>query len=113
MGAAFVGIAVIAGVAANFTMDAFCSTVTVPPHTNEEKRITIARDSVEQTLSADDAAKREAETLRQHRAEEQKSAARIARDGLVLGDIAYGASEDDVRACYGAPFEVESERSMR
>ena len=67
MGAAFVGIAVIAGVAANFTMDAFCSTVTVPPHTNEEKRITIARDSVEQTLSADDAAKREAETLRQHR----------------------------------------------
>lgn len=113
MGVAFVGIAVIAGVAANFTMDAFCSTVTVPPHTNEEKRITIARDSVEQTLSADDAAKREAETLRQHRAEEQKSAARIARDGLVLGDIAYGASEDDVRACYGAPFEVESERSMR
>ena len=113
MGAAFVGVAVIAGVAANFAVDAFRSNVTVPEHTNEGKRITIARDSVEQTLSADDAAKREAETLRQHRAEEQKSAARIARDALVLGDIAYGASEEDVRARYGAPSEVESERSMR
>ena len=45
--------------------------------------------------------------------EEQKSATRIAREELLLGDIAYGATEADVRARYGSPFEMESERSMR
>lgn len=111
--AVVIGIAVVAGVAASIAMDTFRSTVTVPPGVDEGKRITIARDAVEKTLSADDAAKREAETLRQHRAEEQKSASRIARTALVLGDIAYGASEADVRAHYGAPAEIETERSMR
>lgn len=113
MCAAFVGIAVIAGAAASIAMDAFRSAVTAPPSADEGKRITIARDAVEKTLSADDAAKREAEVLRQHRAEEQKSAVRIAREELVLGDIAYGSSEEDVRARYGAPAEKESEHSMR
>jgi len=51
--------------------------------------------------------------LRQHRAEEQRTAARISREALLLGDIAYGAAEADVRALYGAPLETESERSMR
>ena len=112
MCAAFVGIAVIAGVAASVVVDQFRSAVTAPPG-DSGKRITIARDSVEKTLSADDAAKREAEVLRQHRAEEQRTAARISREALLLGDIAYGAAEADVRALYGAPLETESERSMR
>lgn len=113
MGAAFVGIAVIAGVAGSLALDIFRSAVTAPPYADEGKRITIVRESVEKTLSADDAAKREAEVLRQHRAEEQRSAARISRETLVLGDIAYGAAEADVRALYGTPLETESERSMR
>ena len=108
----FVGIAVIAGVAASVAVDQFRSAVTAP-QSDGGKRITIARDSVEKTLSADDAAKREAEVLRQHRAEEQRTAARISREALLLGDIAYGAAEADVRALYGAPLETESERSMR
>lgn len=112
MCAAFVGIAVIAGVAASVAVDQFRSAVTAPQG-DSGKRITIARDSVEKTLSADDAAKREAEVLRQHRAEEQRTAARISREALLLGDIAYGAAEADVRALYGAPLETESERSMR
>ena len=112
MCAVFVGIAVIAGVAASVAVDQFRSAVTAPQG-DGGKRITIARDSVEKTLSADDAAKREAEVLRQHRAEEQRTAARISREALLLGDIAYGAAEADVRALYGAPFETESERSMR
>ena len=112
MCAAFVGIAVIAGVAASVAVDQFRSAVTAPQG-DSGKRITIARDSVEKTLSADDAAKREAEVLRQHRAEEQRTAARISREALLLGDIAYGAAEADVRALYGAPLEMESERSMR
>ena len=112
MCAVFVGIAVIAGVAASVAVDQFRSAVTAPPG-DSGKRITIARDSVEKTLSADDAAKREAEVLRQHRAEEQRTAARISRESLLLGDIAYGAAEADVRALYGAPLEMESERSMR
>ena len=112
MCAAFVGIAVIAGVAASVVVDQFRSAVTAP-QSDGGKRITIARDSVEKTLSADDAAKREAEVLRQHRAEEQRTAARISRESLLLGDIAYGAAEADVRALYGAPLEMESERSMR
>ena len=112
MCAAFVGIAVIAGVAASVAVDQFRSAVTAP-QSDSGKRITIARDSVEKTLSADDAAKREAEVLRQHRAEEQRTAARISRESLLLGDIAYGAAEADVRALYGAPLEMESERSMR
>ena len=112
MCAVFVGIAVIAGVAASVAVDQFRSAVTVP-QSDGGKRITIARDSVEKTLSADDAAKREAEVLRQHRAEEQRTAARISREALLLGDIAYGAAEADVRALYGAPLETESERSMR
>ena len=112
MCAAFVGIAVIAGVAASVAVDQFRSAVTAP-QSDGGKRITIARDSVEKTLSADDAAKREAEVLRQHRAEEQRTAARISREALLLGDIAYGAAEADVRALYGAPLETESERSMR
>ena len=112
MCAAFVGIAVIAGVAASVAVDQFRSAVTAP-QSDGGKRITIARDSVEKTLSADDAAKREAEVLRQHRAEEQRTAARISRETLLLGDIAYGAAEADVRALYGAPLETESERSMR
>ena len=112
MCAVFVGIAVIAGVAASVAVDQFRSAVTAPQG-DSGKRITIARDSVEKTLSADDAAKREAEVLRQHRAEEQRTAARISREALLLGDIAYGAAEADVRALYGAPFETESERSMR
>ena len=112
MCAAFVGIAVIAGVAASVVVDQFRSAVTAP-QSDGGKRITIARDSVEKTLSADDAAKREAEVLRQHRAEEQRTAARISREALLLGDIAYGAAEADVRALYGAPLETESERSMR
>ena len=112
MCAVFVGIAVIAGVAASVAVDQFCSAVTAPQG-DSGKRITIARDSVEKTLSADDAAKREAEVLRQHRAEEQRTAARISREALLLGDIAYGAAEADVRALYGAPLETESERSMR
>ena len=112
MCAAFVGIAVIAGVAASVVVDQFRSAVTAP-QSDGGKRITIARDSVEKTLSADDAAKREAEVLRQHRAEEQRTAARISRESLLLGDIAYGAAEADVRALYGAPLETESERSMR
>ena len=112
MCAVFVGIAVIAGVAASVAVDQFRSAVTAPPG-DSGKRITIARDSVEKTLSADDAAKREAEVLRQHRAEEQRTAARISREALLLGDIAYGAAEADVRALYGAPLETESERSMR
>ena len=94
-------------------MDVFRAAVTVPSSADGGKRITIARDSVDQTLLADDAAKREAEVMRQKRAEEQRAAARIARDALALGEITYGASEMDVRARYGAPFEVESERSMR
>lgn len=112
MCAVFVGIAVIAGVAASVAVDQFRSAVTAPQG-DSGKRITIARDSVEKTLSADDAAKREAEVLRQHRAEEQRTAARISRETLLLGDIAYGAAEADVRALYGAPLETESERSMR
>lgn len=112
MCAVFVGIAVIAGVAASVAVDQFRSAVTAP-QSDGGKRITIARDSVEKTLSADDAAKREAEVLRQHRAEEQRPAARISREALLLGDIAYGAAEADVRALYGAPLETESERSMR
>ena len=112
MCAAFVGIAVIAGVAASVVVDQFRSAVTAP-QSDGGRRITIARDSVEKTLSADDAAKREAEVLRQHRAEEQRTAARISREALLLGDIAYGAAEADVRALYGAPLEMESERSMR
>ena len=112
MCAIFVGIAVIAGVAASVAVDQFRSAVTAPQG-DSGKRITIARDSVEKTLSADDAAKREAEVLRQHRAEEQRTAARISREALLLGDIAYGAAEADVRALYGAPLETESERSMR
>ena len=112
MCAVFVGIAVIAGVAASVAVDQFRSVVTAP-QSDGGKRITIARDSVEKTLSADDAAKREAEVLRQHRAEEQRTAARISREALLLGDIAYGAAEADVRALYGAPLETESERSMR
>ena len=112
MCAVFVGIAVIAGVAASVVVDQFRSAVTAPQG-DSGKRITIARDSVEKTLSADDAAKREAEVLRQHRAEEQRTAARISRESLLLGDIAYGAAEADVRALYGAPLEMESERSMR
>jgi len=112
MCAAFVGIAVIAGVAASVLVDQFRSAVTAP-QSDGGRRITIARDSVEKTLSADDAAKREAEVLRQHRAEEQRTAARISREALLLGDIAYGAAEADVRALYGAPLETESERSMR
>ena len=112
MCAAFVGIAVLAGVAASVAVDQFRSAVTAPQG-DSGKRITIARDSVEKTLSADDAAKREAEVLRQHRAEEQRTAARISREALLLGDIAYGAVEADVRALYGAPLETESERSMR
>lgn len=112
MCAIFVGIAVIAGVAASVAVDQFRSAVTAP-QSDGGKRITIARDSVEKTLSADDAAKREAEVLRQHRAEEQRTAARISREALLLGDIAYGAAEADVRALYGAPLETESERSMR
>ena len=112
MCAAFVGIAVIAGIAASVAVDQFRSAVTAPQG-DSGKRITIARDSVEKTLSADDAAKREAEVLRQHRAEEQRTAARISREALLLGDIAYGAAEADVRALYGAPLETESERSMR
>ena len=112
MCAVFVGIAVIAGVAASVAVDQFRSAVTAP-QSDGGKRITIARDSVEKTLSADDAAKREAEVLRQHRAEEQRTAARISREALLLGDIAYGAAETDVRALYGAPLETESERSMR
>ena len=109
---AFVGIAVIAGIAASVAVDQFRSAVTAP-QSDGGRRITIARDSVEKTLSADDAAKREAEVLRQHRAEEQRTAARISRESLLLGDIAYGAAEADVRALYGAPLEMESERSMR
>lgn len=112
MCAVFVGIAVIAGVAASVAVDQFRSAVTAP-QSDGGKRITIARDSVEKTLSADDAAKREAEVLRQHRAEEQRTAARISREALLLGDIAYGAAEAEVRALYGAPLETESERSMR
>ena len=112
MCAAFVGIAVIAGVAASVVVDQFRSAVTAP-QSDGGRRITIARDSVEKTLSADDAAKREAEVLRQHRAEEQRTAARISHEALLLGDIAYGAAEADVRALYGAPLETESERSMR
>jgi hypothetical protein len=112
MCAVFVGIAVIAGVAASVAVDQFRSAVTAP-QSDGGKRITIARDSVEKTLSADDAAKREAEVLRQHRAEEQRTSARISREALLLGDIAYGAAEADVRALYGAPLETESERSMR
>ena len=112
MCAVFVGIAVIAGIAASVAVDQFRSAVTAPQG-DSGKRITIARDSVEKTLSADDAAKREAEVLRQHRAEEQRTAARISREALLLGDIAYGAAEADVRALYGAPLETESERSMR
>ena len=112
MCAVFVGIAVIAGVAASVAVDQFRSAVTAP-QSDGGRRITIARDSVEKTLSADDAAKREAEVLRQHRAEEQRTAARISRESLLLGDIAYGAAEADVRAIYGAPLEMESERSMR
>ena len=112
MCAAFVGIAVIAGIAASVAVDQFRSAVTAP-QSDGGRRITIARDSVEKTLSADDAAKREAEVLRQHRAEEQRTAARISREALLLGDIAYGAAEADVRALYGAPLETESERSMR
>lgn len=113
MCAVFVGVAVLAGAAASVSMDLFRSAATAPPQEDCGKRITIARDAVEKTLSADDAAKREAEALRQHRAEEQKSAARIARAALMLGDIAYGATEADVRALYGTPLEMESERSMR
>lgn len=113
MGAAFVGIAVVAGIAGSIVLDVFRVAVTVPSSADGGKRITIARDSVDQTLLADDAAKREAEVMRQKRAEEQRAAVRIARDALVLGEITYGASETDVRARYGAPFEVESERSMR
>ena len=45
--------------------------------------------------------------------EEQRTAARISREALLLGDIAYGAAEADVRALYGAQLETESERSMR
>ena len=112
MCAVFVGIAVIAGVAASVAVDQFRSAVTAPQG-DSGKRITIARDSVEKTLSADDSAKREAEVLRQHRAEEQRTAARISREALLLGDIAYGAAEAEVRALYGAPLETESERSMR
>ena len=97
MCAVFVGIAVIAGVAASVVVDQFRSAVTAP-QSDGGRRITIARDSVEKTLSADDAAKREAEVLRQHRAEEQRTAARISREALLLGDIAYGAAEADVRA---------------
>ena len=113
MGAAFVGIAVVAGVAGSIALDMFRTAVTAPPGADEGKRITIARDAVEQTLSADDAVRREAEALRQHRTEEQNAATRIMRDALVLGEIAYGASESDVRARYGAPFDVDSEHSMR
>ena len=105
MGAVFVGIAVIAGVVGSIALDVFRAAVTAPPGADGAKRITIARDSVDQTLLAD--------AMRQKRVEEQRSAVRIVRDALVLGEIAYGASEADVRARYGAPFEVETERSMR
>lgn len=113
MGAVFVGIAVIAGVVGSIALDVFRAAVTAPPGADGAKRITIARDSVDQTLLADDAAKRETDAMRQKRVEEQRLAVRIVRDALVLGEIAYGASEADVRARYGAPFEVETERSMR
>ncbi|WP_313990568.1 hypothetical protein [uncultured Selenomonas sp.] len=113
MGVVFVGIAVVAGVAANMAMDLLRAPAADTSNTDAGRRVIISRDAVEQTLSADDAAKREAQAMRQHRAEEQRSAARIVRDALLLGDIAYGASEADVRARYGAPLELESERSMR
>lgn len=113
MCAAVVGIAVIAGVTVSVVADMNRSAVTEPQSLDSGKRVIIARDSVEKTLSADDAAKREALLLRHHRMEEQKSATRIAREELLLGDIAYGATEADVRARYGSPFEMESERSMR
>ena len=100
MGAVFVGIAVIAGVVGSIALDVFRAAVTAPPGADGAKRITIARDSVDQTLLADDAAKRETDAMRQKRVEEQRSAVRIVRDALVLGEIAYGASEADVEYDY-------------
>ena len=112
MCAAFIGIAVTAGVVSSFAIDAFRTRMMPPPISSDGKPITIAREDVERTLSADDAAKRETESLRHHTGE-QKTASRLVKDALVLGDISYGALESDVRARYGAPSKIESERSLR
>lgn len=107
---AFIVVAAFAGTAASF---AFHTIRAVPIPADEGKPIAISREDVEKTLSADDAAKREAETIRRHRADVKKNPVCIVMDSLVLGDISYGASEADVRARYGTPTETETERTVR
>lgn len=108
--AAFTVIAVLAGVSASFVFHLICD---VPAASKEGKQVVISREDVEKTLSADDAARREAETIRQHRAEEKQATIRLLSESLVLGEIPYGAPEADIRARYGMPAETGKERSVR
>ena len=111
--AMYAGIAIAGAAAVLAAYSMFPGCAEEPQDGTHSGHVPIARESVKKTLMADDAAKRETDAMRQKRVEEQRSAVRIVRDALVLGEIAYGASEADVRARYGAPFEVETERSMR
>ena len=89
--AMYAGIA-IAGAAAVLTAySMFPGCAEEPQDGTHSGHVPIARESVEKTLMADDAAKREAQLLRQHRTEEQTSAVRLERKSLLLGGIAYGA----------------------
>ena len=69
--AMYAGIA-IAGAAAVLTAYSMFPGCAEDPQSNMHgTHVPIARESVEKTLMADDAAKREAQLLRQHRTEEQ------------------------------------------
>ena len=106
------GIAIV-GAAALLTAYMLQGCTEEPLSNSHRDHVPIARESVEKTLMADDAAKREAQLLRQHRTEEQTSAVRLERKSLILGGIAYGAGDAEVRASYGTPQETTSQKSMR
>jgi hypothetical protein len=108
--AAFIAVAALTGVAVHFIVYRDCP---VSPPGGVHRAAAIARADVEKTLSADDAARREAESLRAHRMEAKAAVTRVTKEQLVLGDISYGASEADVRARYGVPQEIETKRSER
>ena len=111
--AMYAGIA-IAGAAAVLTAySMFPGCAEEPQDGTHSGHVPIARESVKKMLMADDAAKREAQLLRQHRTEEQTSAVRLERKSLLLGGIAYGAGDAEVRASYGTPQETTSQKSMR
>ncbi|EKU72291.1 hypothetical protein [Selenomonas sp. F0473] len=110
--ALFLSVAACTGIGASFIIDTV-RTHPVPLLRADGKPAGISRADVEKTLSADDAAKREAENMRQHHTYGQGAARRMMSEALVLGDISYGAGEADVCARYGQPTDIESERSTR